>query len=243
MPKRMVSPHLSEISGVDHPAHLVEGWLLMKSAGQSPKGSQMPALTKEARESLTPEARAYVESLEGTVAKAASTDEDAEAFEKAVAALPEPARAALLKQQREAVEATAMAKALWNEREDGRFETIAKSLSHLPTEGGTKAFAKSLREVAESVDEPVFEGILKTLRGADAALAQAGFFKEIGSSNDSEGGTGSAQDQILAFAKELVKADPDLSHAEAVEKAAFAHPELAGSLRSQSLARNSSVEA
>ena len=35
MAQRMVQPTIKEISGVDHPAHLSEGWLMMK--GVSPE--------------------------------------------------------------------------------------------------------------------------------------------------------------------------------------------------------------
>lgn len=153
MPRQMVTPKITEVSGVDHPAHLAEGWLLMKALGEQPadlnKGIDMPD----------------------------TEPSEADLFEKALADLPEPVRKALLDQQRDAAEAKAVAKALRDEREDARFEAVAKSLTHLPTEEG---FAKSLRSLAEA-DPDAYSVVEKALRAANAAMAGSDMFKAIGS--------------------------------------------------------------
>ncbi len=243
MPRQMVAPRLTEISGVDHPAHLLEGWLVQKAKRTG--RTTVPKLSKEALAALPEDAQAYIKSLkkvakESKVTPGFEEPTDAETFEKAIADLPAPAREAFLKQQREAAESRSVAKALWDEREAGRFETMAKELAHLPRVGKDGSFAKSLQKAATSAGE-AFDPIFEVLKAADAVIKESAFFGEIGSSHTSV--SGSAEESIIAKATELMHADPALTLPEAVEKAATQNPELYRTQRSESLKRNQSVEA
>jgi hypothetical protein len=255
---QMVQPTIAELSGVDHPAHLTEGWLVLKDASpatakllrdaeliakgidpstvRDPQGSDktMP-LTDEQRAALAPEAAAYIKSLENaatatsvTKSAAAASDHDQEAFEKAIAGLPEASREMFRKQQRETADAKAMAKGLYDAAQDTHFENMAKSLVHLPgvdTEGANN-FAKSLRKSAES-NPAAFEDVFRVLKAADSAIEQSGFYKEIGTG---AAGAGSGSDALMAIAKSKFEkakgTDKEITLAEAVTEAAVENPDL-----------------
>lgn len=193
----MVTPAIKEVSGVDHPAHLREGWLLMKSLGFDPedmtKGNEMPE----------------------------ATETDVDLFEKSIAELPEAVRKALVAQQRQAVEDREMAKALFDEREDSKFEAVAKSLGHLPEPSET--FAKDLRALAEA-DPEAYARVEKTLRAAEAAIATSSLFKEVGDSGVAS--ETSAVGQLNAIAKTMREGDAALTEADAFSKAVEANPHL-----------------
>lgn len=245
----MVAPNINEVSGVDHPAHLMEGWLaIQKSSGDvSP---EMAALLGRAEAlskgvdlstlSVDPDKGASTMPTETETATTAETD--AAAFEKAIANLPEEVRKGLLANQRRAIEAESLAKALLDERETTRFEAIAKELIHLPgvdSNSDEQSFAKTLRSVAAGTTPDQFDGLLKVLRAADGTIAKSAAFGEIGS--DSPGSApGSAGGSIEAIAKALVEADTtgELTHAAAVAKAAMDNPELYTQHRTETLRRN-----
>jgi len=247
----MVEPTIKELSGVDHPAHLREGWLVVKDAspetadllfraeciakGIDPTSvtsattattgaSAMPTLTDEERAALPETAQEYIKSLETAAAAAApAADLDADAFEKSLASLPEPVRKSIRDTQKRAADAEAMAKALHDERETSRFEDLAKQLARLPGVDANGEFATTMRKSAES-NAAAFDGIFKVLKAADAAIAEAATWgAEIGSSVI---GANSAAGSLQAIAKDMQAKDPELSEAEAMTKAAEANPEL-----------------
>lgn len=229
----MFEPTITEISGVDHPAHLTEGWIVQKALDTAKgldtgtllptrdpsKGSVMP-ITDEARAALDPEVAEYVKSLEAAAVAPAPVDDSAEEFEKAMAGLPPAVRKAMVAQQRETVVTKAQLKALTDEREDAKFEAMAKALVHLPGVGD--GFASVMRKAAES-NPAAFEEVFKVLKSADTAVEQSGFYKEIGT-----GHTGAApgEDEIIAIAKAAVAKDPSLDLSEEIAKAADANPDL-----------------
>jgi hypothetical protein len=246
MPRQMVKPKIREVSGVDHPAHLLEGWLMMKDASPETavllaqaeaiaKGIDPSTLAEETNMGLTDEVRAalpddvrkYIGDLESdlTVAKAAAAapvDDEAE-FLKSLEGMAPTVKDAFLKSQRRVAEAEAVAKSLVDEREAGEFEAMAKSLVHLPKVTPSE-FGPVLRKAAASTDETTFGSILDVLKAADKAIAQSGLFREIGTGHG--GTTDSALGSIEAVAKSLEEADPALTHAEAIVKAAEQHPDL-----------------
>lgn len=258
MPTQMVQPKINEVSGVDHPAHLTEGWLMMKDASpetvqllieaeaiakgvdpttltrstETHTGSEnMATLTEEQRAALPADVAGYVKSLEDDAAANAAAaitksveDTDAAAFEKSVASLPEPVRKAVIQQQKDLAEQRAITKSLFDASENTRFEAMAKELYHLPGVGPDGAFAQVMRKAADS-NPAAFESIFTVLKGADAAMKESGFFKEIGTAAVGEG---SGEDKITAMAKQRVAADTTgaLTFAKAVTDVAMEHPEL-----------------
>lgn len=246
MPKRqMVQPKINEISGVDHPAHLIEGWVFMKDAspetqallaraeatalGLDPttKGKDMPTKPSEEVLAGTPEdVQAYVKSLEDAVAAAVTTapaaePTEAEAYEKALETLDPGMREVLRKSQREAAEAKSLAKSLHDAAEDKRFEAMTKELTNLPKVD--ESFAKSLRS-AHDADPDAFTPIFEVLKAADGAISQSKTFEEIGTGGSAA--AGSAQEKLEGIAKALHEADATLSPEEALLKAAEQNPDL-----------------
>ena len=232
-PRRMVQPNINEVSTVDHPAHLIEGWISMQKARGGDLSPEMTDLLARA-EAMTKGKHMPDSDVTNAV--------DAESFEKAISGLPEEMQKALMDGQRRAVQAESLAKALLDEREDNRFEKMAKELVNLPgvdSESNEQSFAKSLREAAESTTPETFEKLFKVLKSADAALGQSGMFKEYGVSGGSTPGTAGAT--IEAIAKELRAADPELTEADSIAKAATENPDLYTTHRVESLRANQEV--
>ena len=200
MARQMVRPRIKEISGVDHPAHLTEGWLLMKDA--SPETAAILAQAEALAKSSAPE-------------EEMSMDYDEE-FEKALDGMAPIVKERFRDQQ-------SQLNALHDEREVNYFEDLAKSLVHLP-KVTVSEFGPVLRKAAGATDEETFDAIFAVLKSADSAIAQSGLYREIGTGH---GGTpDSALGTIEALAKSLRSNDPDLTEAEAVVKAAEMNPDL-----------------
>lgn len=189
-------------------------------------------ISDEVRATLPPEALEYIKALEADAVTPAATgpsDADVEAaeFEKAMSGLPEPVRKAMIATQRENVVQKAQLRALTDERETERFEDMAKGLVHLPgvdqpADGKPSEFAATMRKSAES-NPAAFDGVFKVLKAADAAIAESGFFKEIGTGAI---GASNAEDSIIAIAKAAVAKDPTLDLSEQIAVAAEANPDL-----------------
>ncbi len=185
-------------------------------------------LSKEARAALPNDTVAYIESLEKAqeaktpVAPVATPEATALAeFEKAVAEMPEGARAILRKQQRDVTEARAIAKGLFDVQEDAKFEAFAKSLKHVPGiaivgDGLADTVAK-FRTMAEN-EPDAWEQVSKSLTSAENSLAQSALFGTIGTGHT--GTPGSAGETIEGMAKALQEKDAELSFPEALAKAA-----------------------
>lgn len=222
MPRQMIAPTIKEVSGVDHPAHLLEGWLLIKnltgikSETLDNKGTAMPKqLSEEVLAALPEDVQAYVKSLEDNqAAPVPAIDDEAEAYEKAMASLPAAVRERMAADQRKQAETENLAKSLYEERESKRFEDMAKELSHLPKVG--EGFAKSLR-AAHDASPDAFTPVFEVLKAADTAIEKSALFTEIGSGIAAT--PGSAQEAVEAIAKSLQEKDPELSDADALVKA------------------------
>lgn len=180
---------MTEVSGVDHPAHQEEGWLVLKSKSLASGGTMPEPINKDA---LDPDIRAYIESLEGEVevAKAAAaaaaqipvpdpepTDE-ATALAKALDATPEPIRKALEDATARAAAAEAVAKAEQDRRLDAEFQARAEALTSLSV--NPAEFGPVLRKAAEALGEDAV-AIFDVLKAANDTVAQAGLLNEVGS--------------------------------------------------------------
>lgn len=82
-----------------------------------------------------------------------------------------------------------------------------------------------LHEVADKVDEETFKSLDRILKAANAAAAE--LFVERGRAGTVTFGGAGPEAQLHAIAVELRKADPTLSEAQAIAKAADANPDLA----------------
>jgi hypothetical protein len=160
----MVSPTINEISGVDHPAHLTEGWLMMKDAspetalllaraeaiakGLDPTSVTLPGntethkgsvstmpITDEVRATLAPEVQEYMKSLEDSAATATITKSIAAAADLSAAEFEKS-----LSSLPEPVQKSIME----NQRRTIAAETMAKSLVDAAEDSKYEAMAKSL---------------------------------------------------------------------------------------------------
>lgn len=74
-------------------------------------------------------------------------------------------------------------------------------------------------------DEAMFNTCISMLDGQVALIEKSGVFNEVGKSGRGGSTAGGAVAKAEAKAKEIMKADPDINHAEAIAKA-WADPEL-----------------
>lgn len=87
MPKKMVNLSIEETSGVDHPAHLHEGWLVVKSADVSTVNTLLDTLTSNLKkEDDMSEIKATSERLTEALDALAKAEERIEELETAVEA-------------------------------------------------------------------------------------------------------------------------------------------------------------
>ena len=217
--KRLDALQIGEVSGVDHPAHLAEGWSVLKSlTGLS--DDDMAEVVAEAQAAV---AKSQPPSKETVMTDVTPTDSTEDVFKS----LPEPVRKALKEAQDVAVAAVEELKKERGIRAD--VEAVAKAKSdfaHIPGLDPV-TFGPLLRKAAEAAPEE-FAEIVKALSAADAALAESVLFKEVGSSVTPTTGSGisknagtgtSVYSQVQAIAKGLVADGTVKTEAEGIAKA------------------------
>lgn len=144
--RKMTNMVIKETSGVDHPAHEHEGWIVMKSAGAASVESLFGALNK-AEEGLVPDIKKEEAELTPEE-KLAAAEARAEAAEKALA---DKAEADAKVEADAAAAAAAEAAAGADDEED-----LEKSLAKLP-EPVRKALAKQSADLAKAREDFVKE--------------------------------------------------------------------------------------
>jgi hypothetical protein len=223
---KLVDLQIEETSGVDHPAHLYEGWLVRKDS------------TAVLDEALT-EAR----NTEN------DTDQGAEKVDL-TATTDAPAEDVIVEEKVPATEPAPVLK-----HDDGPSEMVVKELADLRKAfDDVTAEAASLREEREmekatervskwrilpGVVAADFAPVLRSLRGADPeataiveeildgcaeALAEAGVLKELGT--DLDDSSTDAYNQIEALAKSAVEAGRAKNQPEAIGLVASENPDL-----------------
>lgn len=194
---------VNETSGVDHPAHLHEGWLVIKNAeattDTSTQGEHVDLNVTE--ETTAPEPVVEV------VAESVSTEDVAKQFadlRKEVADLRKEKE--LLQAERDLEKATEAAHA-W---------AILPELSPKDFAPALVSLRKALPEVAETIE--------KVLGASARALSEAGILKEIGTSTGED--AADAWAKIESLAKDLVAEGRASSLAKAVGMVAENNKEL-----------------
>lgn len=167
-----------------------------------------------------------LEGLEADLAKARDTQPEPGSLEAILKCVSDEGVASFMKTQAAAIKKLGgdfadLQKA--NRRRE--LDTIAKSCEHLPNEKG------SLTDALEKADEAgVLDPIVTALRAANEAAKLGKAFEEIGIETiPGQGGVSTPQEAseaLLAKALELQKAKPELSEAEAFEKACEQNPTL-----------------
>lgn len=222
--KKMVNLSIEETSGVDHPAHLTEGWVILKQADRAGVAATIAALTKEDSPvpiDETPEivtetdvtepsedlakAEARIAELEAQVADltAQLTPAEEETSEDAILkAAPDAVRELIEKARSEADAARAELQKERDAQRDREFVAKAKGWAHLSIDADQ--FGPMLRRLFDIAPE-IAEVIEKALSAADAQAESGAIFTEIGKAAPVIEG-GNAYGRVKALAKAAVEA-------------------------------------
>ena len=229
---KLVDLQIEETSGVDHPAHLYEGWLVRKDAA-----AVLDAVLTEVRD----ESQTTDKGVE-TVDLTTTTDtpaEDVAINEPEVVIAPAPVlkndgsdsvevKKELADLRKALDNATAEAASLREEREMEKATERVSAWRILPGVV-VNDFAPVLRSLrgANADAAAIVEGILD---GCAAALSEAGVLKELG--NDLDSST-DAFEQIESLAKSAVEAGRAKTQPEAIGLVALENPDLYSRYRSE----------
>ncbi len=171
--------NIEETSGVDHPAHMDEGWILMKNSGLNTEDfetiEKMVALESELADAQARLASLENEEAEDELEDMGEMDDDA-----MMKSAPPAVREALLKARNEAFVAQEELRKEREVRLDAH--AIAKSMDNYGNLAiDHEEFGPALRRL-EELDSTVVEIIAKALQSANAQAESANIFAEIGSS-------------------------------------------------------------
>lgn len=209
-PKKMVALKVLETSGVDHPAHLEEGWVVMKTA--NPTEDSVAHAEDDVVADINDQYMDRVVELEAELAKAreqiselqkATVDpEDGDDEEEMLLkSLPEPVREMLAKAAADAESARAELRKEKEIQRDREYVAKAAAWSNLPIEADE--FGVALRKVAD-IDANLASTIEKAFEAANAQQEAAAIFNELGASNHST--TSDAFGKVQSLAKAAVDA-------------------------------------
>lgn len=240
--KKMVNLSIEETSGVDHPAHLTEGWLVMKSAEQSDvervldetlnrEDSNMEETVKEQTEE-TPKEEATVEaSVEAEVkpseeaveaeGEAKSEEEILKSAPESVIKMVEDLRKAKDDAEAKAKEAVAELQKQRDAQADAEAIEKAKAWSHLNLDA--EFVGKSLRKL-NSVDAELAKSVEEILTSINAQAESSDIFAEIGKAVNTT--ADDAYGQMTVMAKSLVESGKANSIEAGIAQVAVSNPEL-----------------
>ena len=248
MPK-LVDMNIEETSGVDHPAHLREGWMVMKSADRAAVDSVLDKIKAatghpDELEATMPEENIEVEveatdelakaleriaELEATLAaQTAPAEETVDTDEDLLKSVPESVRKMLDDQKALVAEALSKAAsteaALIAERSARADElSIAKAKGWTSLSLDASEVGPALRRLAD-VDAALAKSIETVLEAANAQAESAGIFAEIGKSSRPDGGD--AYEALASLAKSAVEAGTASTFEQAFVKVAEQNPDL-----------------
>jgi hypothetical protein len=247
---KMTDIKLNEISLVDHPAHMVEGFAVIKSANDSSNRALFSALRKENMTTETKSVEDVLKELSVDDILKAVSDEQREALAKAFppkkaapAADDEDeddkpvAKAAVAPEVQALIEKAESDKAALIERLEkaekaaeiekaARLDeqAIAKSKTELDSLAvNHDVVAPALRKFAEQ-DADAAAAITELLKSVNTQARESGLFKELGTAAAGDADA-SASGQLDTIAKAL-STEKGLPFAKAYEQAVAEHPEL-----------------
>jgi len=252
--RKMVNLSIEETSGVDHPAHLHEGWLVMKSAEESEVQSVLDetlteedsnmentstaateeqVIEKSAEEKLTI-AEARISELEEALAKASKADMTEEDKKKKKMDEESSEEADFMKSAPESV--VKMIESLRKSAEDAQAELQNERDSRADAEAIEKAkgwanlnldaekVGPALRRLATS-DADLAKSLEEILSSVNAQAESAQIFAEIGKSADFNT-NGNAYERMSALAKSAVEEGVAKSFEVALADIATKNPDL-----------------
>ena len=248
--RKMVNLNIEETSGVDHPAHMSEGWVVMKNATTE----DVESTFSEIEENMTEEqeidqivelqdallkAEARIEELEKAAKKQMDEDEDememadrkkkvAKMDEEIIKSAPEAVRKMVDDLRAEAQEAMEKAKAASEElakeriaKADADAVARVKAWEHLSL--NADEVGPALRKLGE-VDADLAKSVEEVLSSVNGQAESANIFAEIGNSNAGDGS--SAYERLSALAKAAVQDNSATTFEQAFVEVATANPDL-----------------
>lgn len=231
--RKMVNLSIEETSGVDHPAHLHEGWLVMKAASPSDVADVLSKSEDEADNQSTDQQEDPVENEETVAEVAEETVQVPEVAkstepEDIMKSAPEAVRKMFEDMQKAADEAVAKAAAaeetLAKERAERADEAaIAKAREQYANLGlDAEQVGPAMRRLAE-FDADLAKSVEDALVAANAKSESADLFAEIGKSQST---TGSAYEQADVLAKAAVADGRADTFAQALTDVFASQPDL-----------------
>ena len=244
--RKMANLVIEETSGVDHPAHLHEGWLVMKSADESEvqrvldetlteEDSIMEETTTAATDAQVEKAEMTLEDamkkiaeLEGKLSememskeeKMSESDETEDEMEYMKSA-PESVVKMIEDFKKQAETATEELRKEREAKADADAIEKAKGFSNLNLDA--EKVGPALRRLS-TVDADLAKSVEDILTSVNAQAESANIFAEIGKSADFT--TGDAYGRLTALAKSAVEEGNAKSFEQAFANAASSNPEL-----------------
>ena len=244
--RKMANLVIEETSGVDHPAHLHEGWLVMKSADESEVQRVLDeTLTEEdsiMEETTTAATDAQVEKAEMTLEDAMkkiaelegklsememSKEEDKSESDKTedemeyMKSAPESVVKMIEDFKKQAETATEELRKEREAKADAEAIEKAKGFSNLNLDA--EKVGPALRRLS-TVDADLAKSVEEILTSVNAQAESANIFAEIGKSADFT--TGDAYSRLTALAKSAVEEGNAKTFEQAFANAASSNPEL-----------------
>lgn len=251
--RKMVNLAIEETSGVDHPAHLHEGWLVMKSADESEvqrvldetlteedsnmEKNSTEATTEQVETSVEEQltiAKARIVELEEALAKASAEEEMSEEDKKKKKMDEESseemdymksAPESVVKMIEDLRKSAEEAQAELQKERDSRAdaEAIEKAKGWANLNLDADKVGPALRRLA-STDADLAKAIEETLSSVNAQAESAQIFAEIGKSADFK--TGNAYERMTSLAKSAVEEGVAKSFEQALADVATKNPDL-----------------
>jgi chromosome segregation ATPase len=245
--RKMANLVIEETSGVDHPAHLHEGWLVMKSADESEvqrvldeslteEDSHMEETTTTATDALEVEkaemtledAMKKIAELEGKLSEMEmskgekeSESEETEDEMDYMKSAPESVVKMIEDFKKQAETATEELRKEREAKADAEAIEKAKGFSNLNLDA--EKVGPALRRLS-TVDADLAKSVEEILTSVNAQAESANIFAEIGKSADFT--TGDAYGRLTALAKSAVEEGNAKSFEQAFANAASSNPEL-----------------
>ena len=245
--RKMVNLSIEETSGVDHPAHLHEGWLVMKSADESEvqrvldqtlteEDSTMEAeVTTTATdeqvvkaEMTLEEAMKKIAELESKIAEEETSEDEmevemkkSETEEDFLKSAPEPVVKMIESLRKQAEDATAELQKERDARADAEAIEKAKGWANLNLDADK--VGPALRRLT-AIDSDLAKSVEEVLSSVNAQAESSTIFAEIGKSADFK--TGDAYGRMTALAKSAVEEGVAKSFEQALADVATKNPEL-----------------
>lgn len=242
MPKlpKLIDLGIEETSGVDHPAHLEEGWIVMKAADKQAVTDvldRIRAATDNQEAFVTNDLETMLAETQDALAKANERIAELESFDidfeseevdTVLKSLPEPIVKMVADARDEAEQALAKAReteALLAQERSARADehAIAKAATWTNLSLDANEVGPMLRRLAE-VDADLAKSVEMALDSANAQAESAGIFAEIGKSTGPV--SGSAYGEISSLAKAAVAGGTASTFEQAIAQIAGTNPDL-----------------